>query len=118
MSYPIAFGDNTIWDPALRVGQMFVGLAHGAAEVLRIPSGLNPRVNGTCVIDDLRTFSVFVEQLWDSYFATRHPAAHEQVRGLLLICLVLLDRAGSPVTPADEAQVAIMDDARTLARSM
>ncbi|MFG2058073.1 DUF6086 family protein [Micromonospora sp. NPDC048930] len=66
----------------------------------------------------MRTFAMFVEQLWDSYFSTRHPVSHEQIRGVLLICLVLLDRVGIPVTPSDEAQVAIIEQAGALAKSM
>lgn len=67
MSYPFYFDRDVIWDPALGVGQMFLGLANGAAQVLGMPSRLNPRVNGTCRIDDRRTFELFVEQLWKKY---------------------------------------------------
>ncbi|MFC7547799.1 DUF6086 family protein [Plantactinospora sp. GCM10030261] len=118
MSYSFAFDGKTIWDPALRTGTMFVGLVHGAAQVLGVPSGLNPRVDGSCAIDDLRTFTVFVEQLWDSYVSTRHPVSHEQIRGVLLVCLVLLDRMGAPITPSGEAQMAIIEQAAALGRSM
>jgi hypothetical protein len=40
MSFIFECGDVVVWSPALRVGEAYLGMAHGLAGVLEIPAGL------------------------------------------------------------------------------
>jgi hypothetical protein len=56
VSYSFLVRDEIVWDPALRVGRLFLGQVLAVADVLAVPSGLTARRDGTCDVDP-ETFS-------------------------------------------------------------
>ncbi|MEU8182617.1 DUF6086 family protein [Micromonospora sp. NPDC049044] len=118
MSYPFQTADTPVWDPALRVGEVYLGQARSVAEVVGAPSGLTPLRNGSCDLDPA-TFATFVDHLLRFYNGGRHPTLSQLLRGVLLVSLVLLDRAGGSPPPAGgEVLDALLAEAATLAPTM
>ncbi|MGY0004356.1 DUF6086 family protein [Micromonospora sp. I033] len=118
MSYPFQTAEAPVWDPALRVGQLYLGQAELVAGLVEVPSGLVPRRNGTCDLDPER-FATFVEHLWRFYNGGRHAALSHLLRGVLVVSLVLLERAGGQPLPAGgEVLDALLTEAAALERTM
>ncbi|MFG1871052.1 DUF6086 family protein [Micromonospora arborensis] len=118
MSYPFQTAETPVWDPALRVGQVYLGQVRSVAEVMEVASGLTPLRNGSCDLDPA-TFATFVDHLVKFYNAGRHPTLSHLLRGVLLVSLVLLKRAGGPPPPAgNEVLDALLAEAVALERTM
>ncbi|MET7374396.1 DUF6086 family protein [Micromonospora arida] len=118
MSYPFQTAQTPVWDPALRVGQVYLGQARSVAEVVGVPSGLTPLRNGSCDLDPA-TFATFVDRLLRFYNEGRHPTLAQLLRGVLLVSLVLLQRAGgSPPPPGSAALDALLAEAAALEPTM
>jgi hypothetical protein len=118
MSYPFLSAGESVWDPALRVGQLYLGQAELVAELTEVPSGLTPLRDGTC---DLApgVFAAFVEHVWRYYNKGRHPANAHLLHGVLLVSLVLLQRSGGPpLQPGGEVLDALLVEADALERTM
>ncbi|MFC9384735.1 DUF6086 family protein [Streptomyces venezuelae] len=118
LSHPYELDGETLWDAGSHTGRLYFSLAQGAAEVIRLPSGLthNDRLGG-CDIE-LPTFRVFVEGLYDSYSRTNSAVLQGLWRGLLVTSLVLLDMAGSSITLSAEHEEALRSDMASFGRSM
>ncbi|MFI2712752.1 DUF6086 family protein [Micromonospora sp. NPDC018662] len=118
MSYPFQTAERPVWDPALRVGRVYLGQAQAVAEVMEVASGLAPHRNGSCDLDP-EVFAVFVDHLLRFYNAGRHPTLSQLLRGVLLVSLVLLKRAGGPPPPAgNEVIDALVAEATALELTM
>jgi hypothetical protein len=117
MSYNVQVDGRTIWDPALRIGQMYLGLVAGASAAIQTPSGLVPDIDDTCEID-IKIFEVFVERLRDWYFSTHHPVQHQLMRGVLQASLVVLERGGAPAVAKNAVEAAFFEEAAALGMSM
>ncbi|NYH42524.1 hypothetical protein HNR22_002251 [Micromonospora jinlongensis] len=118
MSYPFQTAETPVWDPALRVGQVYLGQAQSVAEVVGTASGLTPLRNGSCDLDPT-TFTTFVDRLLQFYNEGRHPTLSQLLRGVLLVSLVLLERAGAPRPPAGSEVIdALLAEAAALEPTM
>ncbi|SCF30063.1 DUF6086 family protein [Micromonospora chokoriensis] len=117
MSYYFTVSGDDVWDPALRIGHLFVSLADGAAVVLGIPSGLAPSDDDTCEVDP-QVFPRFVGALFECYSESRHPVRRDLIRGILLTSLVLLDRGGLEVPPGFRGERELVEAVRLLAKAM
>jgi hypothetical protein len=117
MGFIFDVGEDTVWSPALRVGQLYIAATRCVAVELNRPTGLVAVAEDMYQID-LAKFEVFVKDLFAAFSSTNHQVYRELVRGVLLPSLVLLERAGvSPDTTSD-AESAIILQSQDLARSM
>lgn len=117
MSYYFTVSGKDVWDPALRIGHLFVSLAEGAAVVLGVPSGLSPSDDDTCEVEP-QVFLRFVGALVECYSSSRHPVRRSLIRGILLTSLVILERGGLDVPSGTEDGEDLMAEARVLAKAM
>jgi hypothetical protein len=117
MSYSFYVGDEMVWDPALRVGKLYLGQVATVAEVLDLPSGLTPRLDGTCQIEP-QVFAAFFAEFQAWYVKSRHPVLLPLAKGVLVVSLALLQRTGQPPAGAGEAWDEILAEAIPVARHM
>ncbi|MEU3984154.1 DUF6086 family protein [Streptomyces sp. NPDC026672] len=117
MSYPFERNGETLWDAGYSSGQMYAALAGGAAEFLRLPSGLTDTPQGSCEVDPV-AFRAFVAQLYKLYASTGNDVLQGLTHDLLVTSLVLLDRAGEGITLDPEHETALQAQKARLARCM
>ncbi|WP_330348282.1 DUF6086 family protein [Streptomyces sp. NBC_00582] len=117
MSYPYELGGETLWEAGYHSGRLYASLARGAAEFVKLPTGLTPTPQGSCDIE-LSTFRAFVQGLYTLYSSTSSLVIHGLARGLLVTSLVLLERAGAPITLKPEHEEALREEKAAFARSM
>jgi hypothetical protein len=103
MSYIFDVGDDTVWSPALRVGEAYVGFAHQLGALLDTETGLH-QVAEDMVEIDVGSFERFARALLDSYVRSSHPIYRELSRGPLLVSLALLGRAGRVIEPMTQEE--------------
>lgn len=103
MSYIFDIGDDTVWSPALRVGQAYVGFARELGTLLGIETGLDQVADDMVEIDAAR-FERFARALLDEYLRSSHPTYRVLSQGPLLVTLALLDRAGRTLEPKTEEE--------------
>ncbi|HEY8372660.1 MAG TPA: DUF6086 family protein [Pseudonocardiaceae bacterium] len=117
MSYIFDVEDQTVWSPALRVGQLFTITAEGLAGILGCRTGLVPVANDMSEVD-LQLFEPFAHRVFDEYCATHNVVYRELLRGVLAPALVMLQRAGCfiPVTTPQHQE--FIDTLDQYARSM
>ncbi|MGW0829780.1 DUF6086 family protein [Streptomyces prunicolor] len=117
MSYPFELGDETLWDAGYHSGMLYAALARGAAEFLKVPSGLTPTREGSCEVSPA-AFSAFTARLYDMYASTRNDVLHGLADGLLVTSLVLAERAGRAIVLRPQHEASLREEMTTLARSM
>ncbi|MEV1331071.1 DUF6086 family protein [Micromonospora costi] len=93
MSYSFESNGETLWDPALRIGKMYVSYAKGMEDVLGVPSGLSPTDQDWADVDPV-SFAGFVSELCEWYFSSPNWLLHGLMRTMLMTSLVMLERAG------------------------
>lgn len=113
MSYVFDVGDDTVWSPALRVGDIYVRFARDIAEVLGVPTGLSAVASDMYEID-IDTYEQFVKTLFEMYFANTHPVQRGLIEAVLAPSTVVLERGGRPLTPTTVEQEEFLDRARGL----
>jgi len=89
MSYVFKHGDRVVWSPALRAGELYVGLARALEPVLGAASGLDPMASDFYRIDATR-FEAFVTAMAD--FPEGHTIARRLLDGVYLTSLAMLER--------------------------
>ncbi|MFJ4791998.1 DUF6086 family protein [Kitasatospora purpeofusca] len=111
-------GSKILWYPALRVGQLYVGVAAEVGAVLNVPTGLidNERLGGSNV--ELDTFRQFTQATYDWYCDTNHFVLHGLVRGILLPSIVMLENGGGSITRTPEGETDLFDDYDLYTRRM
>lgn len=96
MSFVFEIDEETVWSPALRVGEAFVGCAQVLGRVLDVSPGFSFNAEDMVDIDaqQLELFSLALTQI------SRRPGSHLVLTGLadavLAPCVVMLDRACRP----------------------
>lgn len=113
MSYVFDVDDDTVWSPSLQVGELYVRFLRETAEQLGLPTGL------TAVADDMYDIDVdafehLVRKLAEVYFASAHPVLRGLVDGVLAPSVVVLERAGRPLTAQSDEEQEFLDRARSL----
>ena len=114
MSYvfTVAETDDDVWEPALAVGQLFMGGVEALGSlVLRTPSGLDD-VSGDWVMVDTVAYGAFVEAALKRRGGTTHSEFITMLDGLLPVMIMLADRAGVEITPTTLAERAYLEWAR------
>ncbi|WP_436492234.1 DUF6086 family protein [Actinokineospora sp. HUAS TT18] len=117
MSYYFEVGGETVWNPALRIGKVYVTHAEGVAAQMGLPTGLAPADDDSCAVD-VQAFPRFVDCLLEWDRTTRHPVMHALLDGLLITSLALREAIGGAVPPKSEREAALLAEATKLARSM
>ena len=95
MSFVFDIDGETVWSPALRVGQAFVGCAHALGQVVGVSPGFVFNAEDMVDVDALHLES-FVTALSEM---SSGPAAHLVLANLIdavrIPCIVMLDRGRS-----------------------
>lgn len=117
MSYPFTVDGETVWDPALRVGRLYVAICEGVAGVLALQTGLKPSADGTCAID-VAVFHGFVDGLREAQASTRHPVYGSMMKGLLAVSIQLARVTGADLMPMYGDELRIFADAKDLANAI
>ncbi len=119
MSYEFETANRTrtVWDPALNVGKLYVSLAQGVSELLRLPTGLTPNERGGCDVD-METFQAFSQGMYDRYCSTNHLILQGLIRGLLVTSLVMLQNAGGEIIRTPEREMGLLEDHDAFKRGM
>ena len=110
-------GDETVWSPSLRVGQLYARLLGTLGEFFDRPVGLQYIATDMFELD-LSLFSDFVHFLMESYQATEHPIYRSEIGGVLLVSIVLLERGGASFDARNSLEQDLLNDARALSESM
>jgi hypothetical protein len=113
VSYVFDVGDDTVWSPALRVGDLYVRFATELAEVLRVPTGLTAVASDMYEID-IDLYENFVSKLFEMYFSSSHPVLRGLVESVLAPSVVVLERGGRPLTPKTVDEEEFLNRAREL----
>lgn len=103
MSYIFDVGEDTVWSPALRVGQTYVGSARQLGALLDVETGFH-QVADDMVEIDVDSFERFTRALLDEHLRSDHPVHRVLIRGTLLVSLAILGRAGRSLEPKTRAE--------------
>jgi hypothetical protein len=114
MSYVFDVGNQTVWSPALQVGDLYLQIAKTLAEWAGSDTGLLAKSEDWYEIDVDR-FSQFLRTLLTGP-AAHHTLFREMTEGFLAISLAMLTRAGRPLSDPEAQDLA--GRAATAARSM
>ncbi|MFJ6934840.1 DUF6086 family protein [Streptomyces sp. NPDC101132] len=117
MSYYFESAGDTLWNPSLRIGKLYVSMAEAVGEMLGVPTGLSPRDDDSCQVERV-VFTAFAGALHAHYLSARHPVQRELIKGVLLTSLVLQERLGAPLDQDSAENRALREAASALARSM
>ncbi|PAZ16964.1 hypothetical protein CLM62_05175 [Streptomyces sp. SA15] len=119
LSYEFETADRTrtLWDAGYHSGHLYVALAQGAGEMLRLPTGLTPNELGGCDVD-LETFQAFTQGMYDSYCSTTSFIMHDLMRGLLLASIVMLEKGGGTIVRVPEREAGLLQKHDTYVRGM
>jgi hypothetical protein len=117
MSYIFEIGEDTVWSPALRVGELYVVSTRCIADARNQPTGLVAIANDMYKID-LPAFERLTRSVLSEYLLSNHPIYREQLRPWLLASLVMLQRGGVSIDPESNEQANFIRQAEGYARSM
>jgi hypothetical protein len=114
LSYVFEIGSDTVWSPALRVGEIYVGFVRVLEEVTGTSGGIEAISSDMVRIDGLR-FRAFVDELLDASAANQ--VLRSEIETIVCLSLVMLERAGIPLPRTDDLGP-LLARARTLATTM
>ncbi|MFF4039745.1 DUF6086 family protein [Streptomyces sp. NPDC001816] len=119
LSYEFETPDHTktLWDPALRVGKVYVCVAQGVGEHLDLPTGLTPNARGGAYVD-LGTFQQFTQGMYNAYCSTGHFILRDLLRGLLLSSIVMLENGGRTIVRDPECEAGLLAERDAYVRGM
>ncbi|MGI5223131.1 DUF6086 family protein [Nocardia sp. CA-290969] len=98
MSCIFEIGDQTVWSPALRVGNLYVRMAQSVAEVLGVPTGMSAMASDFWEID-IDVFEPFVHAMYGRYFSSSHEILKSLIGPILAPSIVMLKRGGRIISP-------------------
>jgi hypothetical protein len=113
MSYVFECGDETVWSPALRVGELYVTLAEALAAMLSVPSGLSAMASDYYEVDRDQ-FTAFIAALRD-WVPGAHAVGGALLGGFLTTSLVLVQRMGAVLQVDAETGAAVAALAASMA---
>ncbi|MCU1646870.1 MAG: hypothetical protein JWN03_7145 [Nocardia sp.] len=113
MSYVFEVGDETVWSPSLKVGDIYVRILKSVAEVLDRPAGLTGIASDMYEID-IDAFENLVKSMYETYFASTNTILKSMIGGVLAPSLVILERAGRKVSADSEEERHFLDWAHGL----
>jgi peptidoglycan/LPS O-acetylase OafA/YrhL len=84
---------ETLWNPATRVAQLFVGMTEALVPVAGLPCGVgDSQSDEYAVAPD--TFAAFVDALVTQYLSSNHPIFKAMLAGYLSSAVVMVQRSG------------------------
>jgi hypothetical protein len=97
MSFVFEIDGETVWSPALRVGQAFVGCAQALGQVVGVSPGFSFNAEDMIEIDapQLMAFADALTQI--SRSSVPHRILVDLTDAVRVPCLVMLERAGRAV---------------------
>lgn len=98
MSCFVDIDGNDVWNPANRIARLFIAQARATADAFRLDSGVGDVIEDQCGIDG-KAFTTFVATLLAEYERTNNLTLRRLTEGVLIVGLVLLQRAGLPPEP-------------------
>ncbi|CCB74094.1 MULTISPECIES: DUF6086 family protein [Streptomycetaceae] len=110
MSYYFEVGDETVWNPASRVGELYVGMLEAAAAVLKVPSGLTPGADESYI--DMPVFEVLVQKMLAYRIEVGHPAMSIMLDGILPLSIMLVEKGGGTLAVTTEQERRYLTEAR------
>jgi hypothetical protein len=94
VSFIFEIGDDTVWSPSLRIGQIYVGYIRALEEVLDLSAGFQENASDMIRIDG-SVLRAFVRQVAEkTQSGKNHPLLADQLRVVLEPAIVMLQRAG------------------------
>jgi hypothetical protein len=111
MSYVFDVGDDEVWSPALRVGDLYVRFLGEIADMLGMPTGLTAVASDYYKID-IDVYGALVHEILAFYLASPHPVRRRLIEGVLVPSVMVLDRAGRPISPHTDEEREIIASAR------
>jgi Family of unknown function (DUF6086) len=84
---------GTLWNPSSSTARLFIGYARVIEEVVGVSSGLGELIGDECYVDVAR-FDEFCQQVVSFLQRSKHAVLASLIRDFLIICCVLLKRAG------------------------
>jgi hypothetical protein len=105
MSQYFTLGSNTLWNPSVGPGELFMRSADAMGLFVGLPTGI-----GTDDRDryehpiDLPVFEAFVDALLRRYLGSTHPILRTLMEGFIVTAVVMAQRAGSDL-PALRSEI-------------
>lgn len=117
MSCVFEVGEETVWNPALRVGETYLALAEGLAGLVGVPTGFTATAADFHRVDIVQ-FDMFTKHVFREYFRSGHELRRMMVDGVLRPSVVMLTRGGGRIEPDTEEQRLYLAEAEKLSGSM
>lgn len=110
MSFVFEINGETVWSPALRVGQAFVGCAQALGEVVSVRPGFSFNAEDMIEIDpsQLELFAEALTRLLD--MPKPHKVLSNLTDGVRIPCLVMLHRAGRDLQLGADVNVQLINE--------
>jgi hypothetical protein len=105
---------DTVWNPATRVGDLYVRLLTEIADVLGVPTGLIDFTSEDTYEIDVDVYGGLVRKIADLYAASPDPVLRGLLEGVLAPSVVVLDRAGRPLAAQSGKEHELIAKARQL----
>lgn len=113
MSFIFDVGDDTVWSPALRVGDLYVRFITQIGEHLGLPTGLSAMASDYYYIDP-DAFEALVKKMFEETFSSSHPIGRAMLESALGPSAVILDRINRPLSASTPEERNFLEKARTL----
>ncbi|SUA31522.1 Uncharacterised protein [Mycolicibacterium fortuitum] len=113
MSFIFEVGDDTVWSPALRVGELYVRFVTQVGDLLGVPTGLSAMASDYYEIDP-DAFEVLVKKIFEETFRSTHQIGRAMLESVLAPSVVILERIGRPLSADTPEELEFLDGARTL----
>jgi hypothetical protein len=110
LSYLFELDDETVWSPANRVAQLYLGMLDTVAQLLDRPTGLVDQGSGDWYAVDRVDFPALVTEMVRTFAASSHWELRLMIGSLLGVSIGILDRAGIEIeTRTDEERKAVAE---------
>lgn len=113
MSFIFDVGDETVWSPALRVGDLYVRFLTEIGEMFNLPTGLSAMASDYYYIEP-DAFSELIGRIFVENFGTTHQVGRAMLESVLAPSVVILDRIGRPLLPRSAEELEFLTKARSL----
>ncbi|OBG82619.1 hypothetical protein A5699_05540 [Mycobacterium sp. E802] len=113
MSFIFDVGDDTVWSPALKVGDLYVRFVTQVGEFLGMPTGLSAMASDYYYIDP-DVFEALVKKLFKEAFGTNHQIGRAMLESVLAPSAVILDRINRPLSAVTSDEREFLEKARAL----
>ncbi|MCO5996301.1 DUF6086 family protein [Actinoallomurus rhizosphaericola] len=117
MSCLFRIGEESVWTPSAEAGRLYVGMTKCLAAGGGRATGVRTIAEDVFEIAP-EPFGALVEVAYKEYFNSTNRVYRSQLHGWLLTSLVLLARAGRPVTPSNDEEREFVEDISEHAKAM